>query len=237
MRLYTPALYLFARTFLKPDHPFCAYLLLFLIRNIIDGKGWMHVSPESPKKLCSYCTALSLLTLVRGVADFDKAGLGLSSLNDNLLTLNSLIGRMENMDKPIELFVSYSSNDEVLTSKAAEILKSYGFNVTYAEFDLLVGDSIPGFINDGLRRMDYFIIFFSTSSISSKFVKSEFEGAKSQEWLNDKVIILPALLEDCTIPPILSPKKYADFRTSFDSGIKQLINSIRKHHAKRKINP
>ena len=85
--------------------------------------------------------------------------------------------------------------------------------------------------------MDYFIIFLSKKSVSSKFVKDEFEGAKSSEWLKERVVILPVLLEKCPIPPLLASKKWADFSQSFDDGMTKLIDSIRRQHAKRKGNP
>lgn len=236
MRLYTPALYLLSRRYLTPDHPFSLYLLKYLLLNIIDNKAWMHVSTNSPRKVCSYCTALSLLTLSCGLDDFKNNEIDSSLLIHQEFTLHELEIKMGNIKNPINIFISYSSKDEKITTETVKKLKSYGFDVTYAEFDLLVGDSIPGFINDGLLKMDYFIIFLSKTSVLSKFVKDEFEGAKAKEWLKEEVVILPVLLEKCSIPPILASKKWADFSKSYDEGLEELVNSIRRHHAKRKEN-
>ena len=94
--------------------------------------------------------------------------------------------------------------------------------------------SIPGFINEALEKMDYFIIFMSPDSMASQFVIDEFHGAKALEWQKKTVVILPALLRDCKIPALLAAKKWVDFRSSIDDGLAQLVDSMRKHHAKRK---
>ncbi len=43
-----------------------------------------------------------------------------------------------------------------------------------------------------------------------------------------RVLVLPVLLEDCEIPIFLREKMYADFRTSFDVGLKNLVDALLK---------
>jgi hypothetical protein len=40
------------------------------------------------------------------------------------------------------------------------------------------------------------------------------------------VRILPVLLEDCDLPPLLSDIKFADFRTKYKEGLDQLLKSL-----------
>ena len=40
------------------------------------------------------------------------------------------------------------------------------------------------------------------------------------------VVVMPALLDNCEIPKIIRDKKYADFRTSFESGISALSRAL-----------
>jgi hypothetical protein len=50
--------------------------------------------------------------------------------------------------------------------------------------------------------------------------------------LGDKGIrILPLVLESCDIPPLFADLKYADFRTSFDVGLHELITAIQRSTA------
>lgn len=234
MKVYTPALYLLARQFMSPTHPFCIYLIKYIVVSIVDGKSWRHVAHDSPKKPCTFCTALAALTIFIARRDFNKFRNSYKIITDNRVNLKDVQLMVMTATTPVRVFVSYSSADESITTIAAKRLEHLGFNVIYAEFDLMVGDSVPGFINTALEEMDYFVIFLSPDSVSSRFVRDEFEGAKASEWQNKRVVILPALLRDCKIPPILAAKKWADFRVSMDHGINQLVSAIRKHNAKRK---
>lgn len=41
-----------------------------------------------------------------------------------------------------------------------------------------------------------------------------------------KISVLPALLEDCEVPPLLAGRKYADFRESYNAGLEQILFAI-----------
>lgn len=41
-----------------------------------------------------------------------------------------------------------------------------------------------------------------------------------------RVVVLPVLIEDCEIPLFLRDKLYADFRSDFDKGIQQVLESV-----------
>ena len=41
-------------------------------------------------------------------------------------------------------------------------------------------------------------------------------------------MVLPALLEECTIPVFFREKLYADFRTNFDTGLRHLLDAVAK---------
>jgi hypothetical protein len=42
----------------------------------------------------------------------------------------------------------------------------------------------------------------------------------------DGIRILPLLFEECDIPPLFSDLKYADFSSSFDQGMSDLVTAI-----------
>jgi hypothetical protein len=42
------------------------------------------------------------------------------------------------------------------------------------------------------------------------------------------IAILPVLIENCSLPPLLSDFKYADFRHAFDDGMADLVAAIRR---------
>ncbi|WP_066794511.1 toll/interleukin-1 receptor domain-containing protein [Sphingomonas soli] len=234
MRVYTPALYLITRRLLGVEHPLSRYFLAYLSRSVLDGRAWTHVVTGSPTEPSSFCSALALLSICRGASDLAARGRSADFVNPPLEDLRMMVA---NASPPAKIFVSYSSRDEATASRIVERLKALGFAVIYAETDLLVGDSIPGYINDALTNMDYLVLLMSPASVASVFVRDEFEGAKSLEWARRRVTILPALIEECQIPAILAPKKYADFRGSFDLGMQQLLKSLGARHDQRRRDP
>jgi hypothetical protein len=44
----------------------------------------------------------------------------------------------------------------------------------------------------------------------------------------EHVRVIPVLLDNCEIPPLLADVRYADFRVSFESGYADLLAAIRR---------
>ncbi len=235
MRVYTPSLYLLSRHFLRPDEPFSIYLMRYLVTNIHNHKSWTPIATtiHSPIKPCSFCTALALLSLYKWISDSLKVGVDIRRLLSENNEPDQLITRIEQLHRPTHLFIAYSSHDEQIVTPLVSRFRELGFQTTYAKFDLLVGDSIIDYINDGLAKMDFFIIFLTPDSLRSPFVRTEFGGAVAKELSSRHVSVLPALLRECSLPPLLLAKKCANFINSSEQGFNDLLISIRKH-AKRK---
>lgn len=105
MKIYTPALYLLARHFMSPDHPFCLYLIKFLIDNVIEGRAWRHVARDSPRKPCTFCTALSIITLSIARLDFRKRRKSYKSLVDKRVTLKDVASMVMTSTTKIRVFI------------------------------------------------------------------------------------------------------------------------------------
>ncbi len=120
------------------------------------------------------------------------------------------------------LFISHSSRNLKEATSIAEELNRLGHEVWLDEWEIKVGDSIIHKINKGLEECNFIVLLLSEHSVSSKWVEKEWSSAYMDEIESGKVVLLPALLEDCTIPAIMRDKKYADFRESFTYGMIQL---------------
>ena len=228
MSMYGPSLYLFARDLVKPDHPFSLYCIRYLIDHVrADRVSWPLGQSNKSKRACSFCTALALLTLKFWDQDCRRNELSLP-LSNNLYSLENIKAMTNNLEQSLNLFVSYSSADLPTVTKIVDVLKAQGYNTIFAEYDLLIGDSIPRFINDALAMMDFFIMCLSPDAVNSKYVRDEIEGAKASEWARQKKTILPVLLRPCSIPPIVAAKRYADFTDNFENGLVQLIQTLEK---------
>jgi hypothetical protein len=90
-------------------------------------------------------------------------------------------------------------------------LTANGIGVWLDEQRILVGDSIPEKIAQGLAESDYFLIGISRNSTGSEWVKKELNNALVTEVQRRNVHILPLKLDDSPVPPVIADKKYADF--------------------------
>ena len=82
--------------------------------------------------------------------------------------------------------------------------------------------------SEGLKSSDFLIAVLSPRSVDKPWVVREMSSSMMRQ-LGDKGIrVLPLLIEDCEIPPLLADLKYADFRTSFNEGLEELVSAIKR---------
>ena len=92
-----------------------------------------------------------------------------------------------------------------------------------------IGESIVGRINDALEKMQGLIIVLSNNSINSNWVKKELHCAVLKELSDNTITIIPALIENCQVPIIIQDYKYANFINNYQIGLSQLINHLRNN--------
>jgi hypothetical protein len=124
-------------------------------------------------------------------------------------------------------FLSHSSRDKHFVRKLAADLVASGVKVWLDEQRILVGDSIPEKIAQGLAESDFFLIILSEHSVNSDWVKKELSGALVREIERRKVTVLPIKLDSAKMPDSIADKKYADFTGSYNTGLKDLLESIK----------
>lgn len=121
-----------------------------------------------------------------------------------------------------KVFVSHSSKDKPIVDRIVSDLKKEGISVWYDKFEIEAGDNIVEKVNEGLKDSKYFLIVLSPNALASSWVVEETSFAVLQQITSRGVFVIPILIEDCDIPPLLKHKKYVDFRRSYDQGIKEL---------------
>jgi TIR domain len=124
-------------------------------------------------------------------------------------------------------FLSHSSKDKAFVRKLAADLVASGVKVWIDEQRILVGDSIPEKIAQGLAESDFFLVVVSHNSVESPWVKKELNSALIHEIERRKVAVLPIKLDDAKMPDSINDKLYADFRGSYEDGLRKLIDSIK----------
>lgn len=124
-------------------------------------------------------------------------------------------------------FISHSTKDKPFVRKLAADLVASGVKVWLDEQNILVGDSIPEKIAQGLAESDFFLIVVSENSVKSEWVKKELNSAIVNEIERRKVTILPIKLDGAKMPDTINDKLYADFSQSYEDGLEKLIRSIK----------
>lgn len=127
-----------------------------------------------------------------------------------------------------QLFLSHSSADTEFIARLALDLTTLQHTVWLDKWTIRVGDCISQEIDRGLSGCDYVVLALSRAAVQSGWVDREWRSKYVQEVKEQRVIILPVLLEDCNIPPLLLDKRYADFRRSYAVGLVELQQGIER---------
>ena len=127
-----------------------------------------------------------------------------------------------------KLFISHASADKEFVDKLVNDLIKHGVDVWYDKFDIQLGDSVPGKINEGIANSKYFAIVLSPASVTSKWVTEELNAALIKQISLSGTFLLPLMFKDCNLPPLLAHRRYADFRSDYDSALSELLDVLGK---------
>ena len=149
--------------------------------------------------------------------------------------LADLVGKIcaENLNKSIDrnfevpgrrIFLSHSWKDKGFARKLAKDLTISGAIVWIDEAEIKLGDSLIYKISKALDYVDYCAVLISKNSIDSSWVQKELEIAMTIEFEKKDTVVLPLILDDCTIPNFLKGKMYADMSTpaKYEKGLNLL---------------
>lgn len=125
-----------------------------------------------------------------------------------------------------KVFLCHSSSDKLFVDRLASDLEKVNIGVWYDKWEIKVGDSLIEKIQEGLNNNDYLVIILSPESVISEWVKRELNSALMKEIKEKKVVVLPCLISNCSMPVFLSEKKYADFTKSYEDGFTDLLLAI-----------
>jgi tetratricopeptide (TPR) repeat protein len=122
--------------------------------------------------------------------------------------------------------------------KLAEEFEKHGIKAWVDEAEIVIGDSLMDHIEDGIKKAEYFAIVLSKNSINSPWVKAELKAAFSLE-LENKIRVIPILIDGVEVPLLLKDKLYGDFSSSanFTASFEQLLRVFIKTSKKAAIEP
>jgi hypothetical protein len=124
------------------------------------------------------------------------------------------------------VFISYSHSDATLVNTLAAHLVKHNASVWIDTWELNVGDSIVNKVQDAIDGACALLVILSKASVQSEWCKKELSAGLMRELDEKRVVVLPVIVEDCTIPIFLREKMYADLRHDFDSGLRAILDAI-----------
>lgn len=126
----------------------------------------------------------------------------------------------------MSIFISYSHQDKDFVDVLAAMLVKYKARVWLDRWELQVGDSIISRIQEAIQESDALIVVISKASMQSEWCKKELSAGFLRELEEKKVLVLPALKEECDMPVFLREKKYADFTKNFNDGLADILEAV-----------
>lgn len=124
------------------------------------------------------------------------------------------------------VFISYSHEDaEFVDTLAAHLIKS-DTRVWIDRWELHVGDSLIRRIEAAIENASAIVVVLSAASTKSEWCRKELTAGLVRELEEKRVLVLPIIVDDCHIPLFLRDKKHADFRKSFDTGLRDVRNAV-----------
>ena len=85
-------------------------------------------------------------------------------------------------------------------------------------------------INKELDKSQIVAVMLSKDSVDSDWVQDEWQGKQEKaRKTGGKDCVLPILVDDCELPTTLSHRNYVDFRTDYQSGLKELLETLNKY--------
>ena len=146
----------------------------------------------------------------------------LSSLYDRLMT-----SQYNTASDGKRVFLSHSSKDKVFVRYLATDLTNAGHRPWLDEWEIRVGESIPSRISAGIEDADAVAVVLSENALDSLWVEREWQAKYWREIVEKRVMVLPVLHRDCTIPTLLATKRYADFRSDYRLGLQHLLAALK----------
>lgn len=137
-----------------------------------------------------------------------------------------MFGEFGKLSAESEVFLCHSSADKGHVRMVHDDLKNLGVSCWLDENKIKVGDSIVSKIDEGLGSSRTMIAFLSKQSVQSMWAKKEWQSFLSRKLSGSELRILPALLEECDVPPLLADVKYADFRNGYYEGFKEIYKAL-----------
>lgn len=125
------------------------------------------------------------------------------------------------------VFISHRLIDNIPAEQLAGEIRAAGHQVWFDGWEIDLGDSIVGKMNEGLEGAAYLVLCYSGAGVDSPFISREWLSALARQMDGKGIKILPVLLTGGKPPAILADIKYADLVKDWPGGVAQVIRAIK----------
>jgi len=125
-----------------------------------------------------------------------------------------------------KVFISHSSSDDKVAIEIAHAVRRSGREVFYDRWSLAPGDSLVDKIETGIADAGVLVVLLSRSSVNSPWVRQEVNAFFNRAMSDRQIRIVPILLEDVEVPPLLRDRLYIDLRVNPAAGIAKLVQQL-----------
>jgi hypothetical protein len=123
------------------------------------------------------------------------------------------------------IFISHRTCDVDAAKRLADLLRRAGHYVWLDASMLEVGDDLAAAVNDGLKGAEFVVICYSPQGLGS-WMGAEVWSAFARQLNVRGVRLLPVLLPNGQVPPLLAGLKYADLSKSWKIGVRELLRAL-----------
>lgn len=124
------------------------------------------------------------------------------------------------------IFISHSHQDKEFVDKLAKMLVLAKHHVWVDRWELKLGDSLTSRIQESLTTSSAILVILSKNSVASDWCKRELNAGLVRELEEKNTIVMPVVIDDCTIPLFLKDKLYANFNKDPDEAFGLIDSSL-----------
>ena len=127
-------------------------------------------------------------------------------------------------------FISYGHADRKWVRVLAENLERLGVRVFFDEWEIAPGDVLVHRLDEGILRSASGLLVMSPTSVTRPWVKTEYAAMMTRAVEGGQRLI-PVLLGDAEMPPLLASRVWIDFRTAdgpeYEQRVRELADTLK----------
>src|ERR1700730_6052705 len=135
-----------------------------------------------------------------------------------------------------DVFISYGHADADWVRTLAENLHNSGLRVYFDEWDIGPGDVLIHKLDEGILKSRSGILIVSPVSLSRPYVQAEYAAMMTRA-IEGKQRLIPIMLKDAELPPLLASRVWIDFRNAdgpdYLARVRELVRALKDGQRRR----